>query len=72
VPGVFDGINGGRFRGRFCWAVPGTLCHGQVQESVIEKLEPCLACDVMLEVGKEEGSKLTVIAPWRRRVDDFA
>ncbi len=72
LPGVYAGMNHGQCRGRFCWAIPGTLCDGGVQDCVPKKLAHCLGCEVMRAVNAEEGREFTVSAPWRRRVDDFA
>ena len=58
----FDGINGGMFGGRVCWAVAGTLCHediqdalchGEVQGTVREKRERCLKCGFYQKISAE-------------------
>ena len=49
----FDGINGGICGGRVCWAVAGTLCHGDVQGAVSEKRERCLKCDFYQKIRAE-------------------
>ncbi len=51
-----DGTNSGSCGGRFCWAVAGTLCHGQVQGTFAEKQTSCLACDFYKLVRAQEGS----------------
>ena len=55
IPGEFDGINDGESRGRFCWAIAGTLCKGEVQGTYALKLKECLRCDFLNRVHKEEG-----------------
>jgi hypothetical protein len=49
------GMNGGKFGGRCCWAVAGTLCGGQVQGSYAAKLVNCMKCEFYKIVAKEEG-----------------
>ncbi len=51
-----DGTNSGTCGGRFCWAVAGTLCHGQVQGTFAEKQTSCLACDFYKLVRAQESS----------------
>jgi len=59
----FGGINGGINGGRVCWAVAGTLCHGDIQETlchgdvqgtVAEKRERCVNCAFYQKI-REEG-----------------
>lgn len=50
-----DQINHGRFGGRACWAIAGTLCGGKEQGTFAQKLHNCLQCDFYLLVRKEEG-----------------
>ena len=50
----FDGINGGKNGGRFCWAVAGTFCGGKVQGSFAQKIKNCEECDFFGIVNKEE------------------
>jgi len=71
-PGAFSGINDGQWRGRFCWALAETLCPGQPQGCVADRLRYCLGCEAMRVVGEEEGREFTVTPPWRERIDDFA
>ncbi len=52
----FDGINSGKCGGRFCWAVAGTFCGGEVQGTFAEKRESCLSCDFFKRVRAEEGT----------------
>ena len=51
----FDSINGGDAAGRFCWAVAGTLCGGEVQGTFARKFKNCSMCPFLLEVINEEG-----------------
>ena len=50
----FDGVNGGKASGRFCWAVAGTLCGGDIQGTFAKKFENCMKCSFLLEVLNEE------------------
>ncbi|MBI2837313.1 MAG: response regulator [Acidobacteria bacterium] len=58
-----DGLNGGKFGGRICWAVTGTLCRGEVQGSFAQKQFACLSCDFYEAVKAEEGTELCLLAP---------
>ncbi len=51
----FTGINGGRFGGRVCWAVAGTLCEGKLQGLFAEKIESCVNCKFFKQVFSEQG-----------------
>ncbi len=52
----YDGINFGKNAGRFCWAVAGTICDGQVQGTFAEKRISCINCDFFKLVQQEEGA----------------
>ena len=58
-----DGINGGKNAGRFCWAVPRTLCGGEVQGTPEEKIAGCHHCSFFRRVKYEEGGHLQVLNP---------
>lgn len=62
VSGVYDGKNGGQFRGRACWLVEGTLCGDEVQGSSAQKMMPCLRCKFLQRVQDEEGRDFFLIA----------
>ena len=51
--GVHNGINAGRS----CWIMSGTLCGGQVQRSLGEKLKKCQQCEFYVQVKTEEGNQ---------------
>lgn len=53
----FNGINDGTNGGRICWAIPGTLCRGEVQGSFAEKRKFCLDCTFFKHLHSEEGTK---------------
>lgn len=61
TPGKLDGLNNGTYAGRACWAVKGTLCGGEVQGDIVEKLSSCLECDFLMRVYEEEGKQITLI-----------
>ncbi|MDH5298739.1 MAG: hypothetical protein OEV91_06945 [Desulfobulbaceae bacterium] len=63
TPGRYDGINKGKFAGRFCWAVERTLCAGQVQDQFAQKFIDCLHCDFFKLVDNEEG-RFLVLTPY--------
>lgn len=50
-----NGINGGKNGGRACWAIAGTLCEGEVQGTLANKLGDCLKCDFFKSVFRDEG-----------------
>ena len=52
----YDGKNGGKNAGRFCWKVAGTLCGGKVQGSFASKMVNCTKCEFFQQVKQEEGS----------------
>ncbi|MFZ2634249.1 MAG: protein kinase [Desulfosalsimonadaceae bacterium] len=52
----FTGINSGNCGGRFCWAVAGTLCGGEVQGTFAEKRDSCVNCDFYKRVQAEQGT----------------
>jgi len=57
----FDGINSGANAGRYCWAVAGTLCRGEVQGTFARKFRNCLACSFYLSVERDEGSAFILL-----------
>jgi tRNA A-37 threonylcarbamoyl transferase component Bud32 len=52
----YDGINRGKNAGRFCWAVAGTFCGGEVQGTFADKRASCLSCRFFSKVRAEEGT----------------
>jgi hypothetical protein len=52
---VHEGKNGGRYAGRYCWRVSGTLCGGQIQGDWAAKLKDCHACKFYQLVERQEG-----------------
>ena len=50
-----DGINGGNNGGRICWAISGTYCGMEVNDSREAKLTYCITCDFFSQVLAEEG-----------------
>ncbi len=63
VSGVYDGLNNGKFGGRFCWAVAGTFCRGDVQGTFAKKLMNCYNCKFLKEVTEQEGWNFKLM-PW--------
>lgn len=62
----YGGINGGKNGGRYCWAVAGTFCQGEIQGTFARKLSTCLACPFYLRVQQEEGRFFVLL------VDDYS
>lgn len=50
----YDGINSGRYAGRTCWLVVGTLCDGVPQQTFTAKYRDCLKCEFLRLVCAEE------------------
>ena len=48
------GTNSGRWGGRACWVVAGTMCQGDVQGTFAGKLEGCNECGFRQRVVREE------------------
>jgi len=59
----FDGINNGKYGGRICWAVSGTLCIENIEGVLAKKIDSCLRCDFFRKVQKEETQKLFKVIP---------
>ena len=58
----YDGINGGVQGGRFCWAVSGTFCSGNKNDSCAEKSMDCLNCTFLMQVKEDEGNNF-ILSP---------
>ena len=52
--GEYDGTNNGKNAGRFCWAVTGTLCKGEVQGHFAAKFKNCILCSFFQKVQQQE------------------
>ncbi len=50
-----DGLNSGRYGGRACWAVAGSLSPGRVAGSVARATGNCMTCPFYRQVLSEEG-----------------
>lgn len=57
----YDGINGGKRAGRFCWSVAGTFCNDDIQGTFAAKIKDCLKCSFFLNVARQEGKSLVFI-----------
>jgi hypothetical protein len=55
LPYEYDNINKGKDGGRFCWAIAGTFCSGQVQGTYAKKLMSCIHCKFLKQVNEDEG-----------------
>ena len=56
----YEGINSGKFCGRFCWVITSTTCDECVQGSYVEKIKDCKNCDFFKQVSHEEGDDFIV------------
>lgn len=59
----YDGINKGKYAGRFCWTITGTLCNGEVQGIYEDKLMDCLYCEFLKQVNDDEGGNFVLTPP---------
>ncbi len=57
LPSEYDGINGGKNGGRFCWAIMGTFGQGNPRCTYSSKIVDCLSCELYIQVEIEEGSE---------------
>jgi len=51
-----DGLNNGKNGGRACWAIPGTLCGGEVWRYETQKWGECRRCSFFWKVHREAGA----------------
>ena len=54
------GVHDGKFGGRACWVVGGTLCGGKEQGTFAQKYHNCEKCEFYLQVKREEGPKFVL------------
>lgn len=57
-----NGLHHGKFAGRGCWLVAGTLCGGMVQGTSAQKRSSCLTCSFYQKVQTEEGSNFHMLS----------
>jgi len=62
LPSEYDGVNSGERSGRFCWAVAGTFCNGELQGTFAEKLRNCINCEFFKQVNEDEGRNFVLTA----------
>jgi len=68
LPNEYNGVNKGKHAGRFCWAVAGTLCEGEVQGTYAKKLMGCLGCEFLKQVNEEEGRNF-ILTPQKAKCE---
>ncbi len=56
----YEGLNGGKFAGRICWDIAGTMCGGKVQGTFAEKVDSCALCEFYHQVKEEEWNQFIV------------
>ncbi|MFZ4778925.1 MAG: two-CW domain-containing protein, partial [Terrimicrobiaceae bacterium] len=49
----YDGVNGGKHCGRFCWAIEDTFCDEMVTMNLKNKFFTCLDCDFLIGVNED-------------------
>jgi hypothetical protein len=54
-----SGRNEGKYAGRYCWKIAGTLCGGVVQGTYATKLKNCVSCEFYKMVKVEQGNTFT-------------
>jgi hypothetical protein len=57
-----DGLNDGKNGGRVCWAIPGTLCDGEIQYFETQKWGKCRRCTFFWKVHREERANYAGVA----------
>ncbi len=57
----WNGVNGGKNAGRFCWFVAGTYCENTVQGTFAMKYRNCTQCAFFQKVEKEAGKGFVFI-----------
>ena len=50
----FDRLNDGCNGGRYCWAITGSLCGGNIQGNMARKLKSCTQCEFFQLVEREQ------------------
>lgn len=64
----YDGVNKGKYGGRFCWVIAGTLCGGEVQGTYARKMKNCLGCKFLKQVDKDE-ERFFILTPTDAKKD---
>lgn len=64
-----DGIHGGRYGGRSCWVIAGTLCGGMVQGTFAQKYRNCEICEFYRKVKAEEFPKFMLSVVLMKKLD---
>jgi hypothetical protein len=57
---ILDGVHDGKYAGRTCWVVAGTMCDGEVQGIFAQKYMDCKLCDFYKTVIEEEGENFLI------------
>jgi len=63
-----DATHGGKYAGRSCWVVAGTLCKGMVQGTFAQKYQSCEQCDFYKKVKEEEVPKFMLSAVLLKKI----
>ncbi len=54
----YDGVNGGKGGGRFCWEVAGSFSRGERQGRFATSCVDCVLCPFLEQVAKDGGRAL--------------
>lgn len=63
---LLSGINNGKYGGRICWAVSGTLCLNKVEGVKAKKIESCMRCEFYKKVQMEESQAQFKLFPLKK------
>ena len=61
----YDGINGGKYGGRVCWAVTGNF-NSEIQLENAKLLETCIDCNALKQIVRDEKQDF-IFLPLHRR-----
>lgn len=56
----YNGKNGGKKAGRYCWKIKGTLCKNKKEKNLFNKFISCIHCDFFNLVQNEEGRNFQI------------
>jgi hypothetical protein len=61
MAGEGNGTNGGKNRGRICWAIAGTFCDNIELNSLSRETKSCMDCPIHRQIKEEEGENLQLM-----------
>ena len=63
--------HGGKYAGRACWVVAGSMCGGKIQGTYADKYANCAKCDFFMKVKSEEHSNFKMTAALVKKLEQF-